>query len=224
MQIYVELFYNNIESLLASALPVSKRLLGSERWHDLVRDFVHRHASTSPYFPEISQEFLTFLAQANLPGLPPFLLELCHYEWVELGLSIAEEDIPEDGIDREGDLLARVPVLSPLLMRLAYRFPVHRIGPGFQPERPGAEPTQLLVYRRRDDSVRFMEVNSLTMALLDGLESGNVCGAEALARLAAQIPGLDPAVARRRGLEILERLRQAEIVLGTQAQSGEVDS
>lgn len=216
MQIYVDLFYNNIESFLAGTFPVAKALLAQERWHALVRAFVHRHPSESPYFLEISQEFLTFLATQSA-GLPPFMLELCHYEWVELALSVAEEEIPEQGIDPAGDLCAGIPAVSPLIWKLAYRFPVHQIGTTFQPEQPGQQPTQLVVYRRRDDRVGFMEVNTLTMALLDTLEQGNVSGAEALERLAAEVADLDPDVVRREGLATLERLRKAEIILGVKA-------
>jgi hypothetical protein len=222
MQIYLDLFYNNIESFLASAFPVSKSLLGDERWHLLVRAFVHRHPSESPYFLEISQEFLTFLAGAAVtdPALqeavrpPPFLLELCHYEWVELAMAVAEEEIPESGIDRSGDLLSGVPVISPLIWKLAYQYPVHQIGPRFQPETPEVAPTQLVVYRRRDDSVHFMTVAPLTMALLDELEVPQ-SGRQALARVAERVPGLSVDIAYSRGLETLEQLRNAEIVLGS---------
>jgi len=214
MQIYLDLFYNNIESFLAGAFPVAKRTLGDERWHVLARDFVHRHASTAPYFLEISQEFLTFLAEDGPTDVPPWLLELCHYEWVELALSVAEEDIPSEGIDPEGDLLIGEPVVSPLVWKLAYHYPVHHIGPDFQPDAPGATPTQLVVYRRRDDRVKFMAVTPLTMALLDELEAGGT-GREAFDRLAARAPGLDADTMQQEGLATLERLRNAEVLLGT---------
>lgn len=227
MQIYVELFYNNVESFLASAFPVAKSVLDPERWQTLVRTFLHRHPSETPYFLEISQEFLTFLADARPAGLPPFLLELCHYEWVELALAVAEEEIPDADLDRHGDLARGIPAVSPLIWRLAYRYPVHRIGPLHQPEAPGAEPTQLVVYRRRDDSVHFMEVSTLTMVLLEKLETGNVSGAETVAALAAEASGLDPEVVRSEGLRTLERLRACEIILGTRIEAleaGEVDT
>ncbi len=228
MQIYLDLFYNNIESFLAGAFPVAKEVLGSERWHALTRAFVHLHASESPYFLDISQELLSFiesgpelsLSDGSAFELPPFLLELCHYEWVELALSVAEEEIPETGIDRDGELLEGVVVVSPLIWKLGYRFPVHEIGPDNQPDVPPDTPTQLVVYRRRDDRVRFMEVNALTMALLDVLE-GNVTGSEALRQLSTLVPDLDADVVRSRGLATLERLRNAEVVLGTRAQTGE---
>lgn len=219
MRIYRELFYNNIEGFLASAFPVAKQVLAGERWHRLVRAFIGRHASESPYFLEISQEFLAFLGAADTAGLPPFLLELCHYEWVELCLAVAEEELRDDGIDRLGDLLTGIPVVSPLLWKLAYRYPVHRIGPEHQPTQPAAEPTQLLVYRRRDDAVRFMEVSGLTMTLLDALD-GETAGADALDDLAARAPSLDRAVIHTKGLATLERLRKADVLLGTKHGSG----
>lgn len=223
MQIYLRLFYNNIEGFCAHAFPVAKRVLGEQRWHRLLRAFVHRHASESPYFLEISQEFLTFLdrymevqAGADELDLPEFLLELCHYEWVELALAVAEEDIPTEGINPEGDLLAEPVVVSPLIWPLSYRYPVHQIGPEFQPSVPPSQPSELVVYRRRDDRVRFIEVNALTLALLEILD-GNHSGASALAELAKKLPALDSQVVHDQGLATMERLRDAEVILGTWA-------
>lgn len=219
MRVYVELFYNNVEGLLASAFPVCKRILDETVWHGLVRRFLGGHASETPYFLEISQEFLTFLADwaPQATDLPPFLLELCHYEWVELALSVAEEDLAGLDLDPDGDLRTGVPVVSPLIWKLAYHYPVHRIGPGYQPDQPDPEamgPTQLVVFRRRDDDIGFMEVNALTLGLLDELEVGST-GEEALVRLAPRVPALDPDRVLVEGLATLERLRKSEIILGT---------
>ena len=99
-----------------------------------MREFVHEHASSSPYFLEISQEFLTFLAERTGNELPDFLLELCHYEWVELILSVSEKELPTEGVDPGGNLESETIVLSPLIWKLSYRYPVHQLGPTFQPE------------------------------------------------------------------------------------------
>ena len=82
MKIYVDLFFNNIKSFLDSAFPVAAEVVGAARWREIVRDFVHHHPSESPFFLQISEEFLTFLHGQNYADLPGFLLELCHYEWV----------------------------------------------------------------------------------------------------------------------------------------------
>jgi hypothetical protein len=214
MQIYLRLFYNNIEGFVAHAFPVAKQVLGDAAWHELVRSFVHKHPSESPYFLEVSQEFLTFLGGMDRNRLPAYLLELCHYEWVELALAVSEEEIPEEGIDPHGDLLREAVVVSPLIWPLSYQFPVHQIGPDFQPAAPSAEPTQLIVYRRKDDRVRFLEVNALTLRLLEVLD-GSVAGTVALTQIASELPALRSQVVHDRGLATMRRLLDAEIILGT---------
>ncbi len=219
LKIYQELFYNNIESFLASGFPVAKQVLGRDRWHALAREFVHRHGSESPYFLEISQEFLTFLSErdpARGEPLPEFLLELAHYEWVELALGVSEVELPVEGIDPQGDLLEGPIVVSPLIWCLAYRWPVHQIGPEHVPSAPPAETTELIVYRKADDRVAFMEVNPVTLRLLELIREFS--GRAALEQLAQELPQLDSKVVYEQGLATLERLRDAQILLGIRTQ------
>ena len=216
MKIYRDLFFNNIEGFLDGAFPVAKKMLEPQRWSALVRDFVHRHASESPYFLQISQEFLVYLDQDTPPPLPDFYLELCHYEWTELALRVDERDIPEEGIDPQGDLLDGVPVCSPVIWPLSYRYPVHRISPEYQPEAPPEAPTFLVVYRNRKDRVRFLESNRLTHRLLELLD-GHTTGAQALDKIAQELGENAPANLRELGAAALERLRQRSIIAGSAA-------
>lgn len=223
MKIYLELFYNNIEGFLASGFPIVKKVLGDDRWHGLVREFVHLHPSESPYFLEISQEFLTFLSERpdSAEPLPPFMLELAHYEWVELALAVSELEIPETGFDPDVDLLEGPLLLSPLIWGLAYRWPVHQIGPDRIPEALPSAPTELIVYRRRNDRVAFMEVNAVTLKLVSLLEAGEPPKA-ALDRIAGELSGVNSKVVYEQGIATLSRLRDAEIILGvaTEAATG----
>jgi hypothetical protein len=213
MKIYVDLFYNNIQNFLAQGFPIAKKVLGETSWHGLVREFVDRHPSSSPYFLEISQEFLAFLGGRAGDDLPPFLLELCHYEWVELALSVTETELPTGGFDPEGDLLSNPVLVSPLTWCLAYRWPVHEIGPDHMPEVPPEQATELIVYRRRDDTVRFMVVNPVTLALVERLKTG-LTGREALEAVARELAGVDSNVIYEQGIATLERLRDAQVLLG----------
>jgi hypothetical protein len=61
LEIYRNLFYNNIESFLASGFPILKSLINKDNWAAMVRDFMHRHQSHSPYFLQIGEEFLAYL-------------------------------------------------------------------------------------------------------------------------------------------------------------------
>jgi uncharacterized protein len=165
LKIYQDLIYNTIEGFISSGFPVLRSLYSDSPWHALVRQFIDGHRCHTPYFLEISQEFLRFLLERQQPAPedPPFIAELAHYEWVELALSVAEEDVPAPGPGR--DPLSAIPRLSPLAWVLAYRYPVHRIGADFRPSEP--EPVYLVVYRDRDDAVRFMVLNAATARLLE---------------------------------------------------------
>jgi hypothetical protein len=170
LKIYEDLVYNNIESFIRGGFPVLRSLYDSTHWHALVREFIDQHRCHTPYFLEISQEFVQFLMQdyRALPSDPLFLAELAHYEWVELALDIAEGELPDTVVvgDTVDDVLAAVPRLSPLAWLLCYRFPVHLIGPQFRPT-AATEPTYLVVYRNREDQVRFMVLNATTARLLE---------------------------------------------------------
>jgi uncharacterized protein len=166
LKIYADLVYNNIEGFISGGFPVLRSLYDDCDWHALVRAFIDQHRCHTPYFLEISQEFVQFLMQDYRPlaSDPVFLAEMAHYEWVELALDTDQEVLP-DAVAVE-DVLAVVPRLSPLAWSLRYRYPVHRIRPGFRPV-DMAESTYLVVYRNRDDQVRFMALNATTARLLE---------------------------------------------------------
>lgn len=213
MGIYRDLIYNNIEGFIRGAFPVLHRILPAGRWHALVREFVSHHRCQTPYFLEISEEFLQFL-QAREPGEgePPFMLELAHYEWVELALDVAPTELP-DAPAPEGPALDTRWRVSPLVWPLCYEFPVHRLGPDYQPAQPPAEPTFLLVYRNRADEVRFMASNAATVHLLQCLQAQPATGGEALAQLAHQLQHPDPAALLKMGEELLNTLWLQDILL-----------
>jgi hypothetical protein len=217
MKIYAELFYNNVEGFLANAFPVLRRITPDARWHALVREYFARHRSQEPLFHRVAAEFLKYLEQRGIrKGDWPFLRELAHYEWVELALSVAEDELTPELADPNGDLLAGTPVVSPLAWSMAYRFPVHRIGPDFLPAEPGREPTWLIVYRTRQDAVKFMEANAVTARLLELLQGGRrASGGAQLARIARELKHPQPEAVVAQGAAILAGLRERDIILGT---------
>ncbi len=222
LQVYRELIFNNIAGFIHTGFPVSCDLLGAARVDRLVRDFIVRHRAESPYFLEIGREFLAYLQNEYQPeaGDPGYLIELAHYEWVELALDIAETELPSEGIDPDGDLLRGRPVVSPLAWNLSYTYPVHRLGPEFQPAAPPAQPTHLVVYRNRLDEVKFLEINAVTARLLQLLrpdtEGMPRSGEQALRRIATELQHPEPAAVIAGGSAVLVELRALDVVLGTQ--------
>lgn len=185
MAIYRELFLANVSSLLAGSFPVARRILGDEGWGRLVRRFYAEHHAHTPYFLELPREFSEWLrAQAAGADIgPPFLAELAHYEWVELALAISEEESPAPAGAHQDDPLDAPLAVSPLAWPLAYRWPVHRLGPSYQPSEAPAEATFLVVYRDAADRVQFLEIGPHTAALLEAIEqSPGLTGRQALVR------------------------------------------
>lgn len=219
MAIYRELLFNNIEGFIASGFPVIRKIYSDENWHKMIRDFFSRHKSHSPYFLEISQEFIDYLQNERIPQSedPAGLIELAHYEWVELALHVSDENISMDNIDANGDLLTQRPVFSPLAWPLVYQFPVHTMGPENLPDEAPAQATYLVVYRNRNDEVQFLEINPVSarlIGLLQDNESYN--GDDAIAHIIKEMNHPNPDIVRQGGLHALQELQQYGIILGTQ--------
>ena len=222
MKIYRELFYKNIEGFVSSAFPVLRKLYNDTHWHQMVRDFIHRHQSKTPYFLEISEEFLAYLESEREPTDcdPVFALALARYEWAELALFVAEQSIPEDALPIDQSLLEHVPVLSPLAWSMVFDYPVYQIGETFQPEQPSEKPVCLVVYRNRQDKVAFLEANPVTARLLELCEGNddarhNKTGRELLEKIAEELQHPDPSMVVKNGADILAQLRQLDIIFGT---------
>jgi len=217
MAIYNELFYNNVEGFISSGFPVIRSLYADQDWHSLVRDFFSSHHCKTPLFLEIAQEFRHYLeSERNNLQDPPFLKELAHYEWVETAISIAEEEIDDTDVDLTGDLIDGIPVLSPLAMPLQYQFDVQHIKPEYQPDNAPELPTCIIVYRNRADKIGFMEINPVTLRLVQLLaEQPEHTGKQQLEYIVKELNHPKPEVVINGGTETLETLRDKEIILGS---------
>ncbi|MGY1425160.1 HvfC family RiPP maturation protein [Lysobacter sp. A289] len=237
LKVYRELFFNNLQSMLAGNFPVIKRILGgapdTDRWSALVRDFYRDHPSRTPLFTEVAREFVRYLEtrvaqdenpageHAHAPGrdTPPWLPELAHYEWIELALQISEaraDDIAPDPDGGSGALLDDRPLVSPLAWPLSYTWPVHRIGPGYQPDTPPPEPTCLLLQRDAAGKVHFQQLSALTFRLLQRLEQQPALdGRSQLRALAAEAAIAADDAFIEQGHVMLQQLRASGVIVGT---------
>ncbi|MCW5608761.1 MAG: putative DNA-binding domain-containing protein [Nitrosomonas sp.] len=227
MKIYRELFYNNVEGFMASTYPVLRSIMPDQRWHAMIRDYYAKHQSHTPLFPEMPREFLKYLEyeRKTEPDDPPFMLELAHYEWVELALSILDEKIDGNSFeipDKSDDLLAGIPVASPLAWVLGYHFPVHRISADFQPQTPDKQITYLIVYRDVKDEIHFMEANSVTARLLQLIidNTGHDCrnGKALLEQIAVELNHVQSDIVIEGGRVILHDFMERTILLGVRSQ------
>lgn len=218
MGIYRDLFFNNIQKFLASNFPVLRKLYGKQDWLTLVREFFTEHRCHTPLFPELPREFLRYIQEQrqDREGDPAFMLELAHYEWAELAVSMDEHEIEAVDADPDGDLLDGIPAPSPVAWALSYQYPVHKIKPEYQPQEPPEQPTHIMVYRDRDDKVKFMQLNVLTLLLWQQLQSEEpLTGRQALLAIADTLNHPQPETVVEQGYKLLQDLLSKDIILGT---------
>jgi hypothetical protein len=217
--IYRELLYNNVEGFMARSFPVLRSILPDARWHSMMRNYFSRHRARTPLFPRLAQEFLLYLAQADKTAIGPvFLAELAHYEWLELEAFLDNREIDEIETATSTNCLDGIPILNPIARVQSYTFDVHRISPEYQPQEPPVNPTYLVVYRNREDDVRFMELNAVTARLLEViLQESARPGRVLLKQIAHEMAHPDPAVVVAGGQQIMEELISKNVILGALA-------
>jgi hypothetical protein len=216
LRIYRDLFINNILSLLGNGFPVLRSLYGEDGWRALVRRWYANHRAQTPLFTRLGGEFVQWLSEQVQAGtVPDWQAELAHYEWMEIVAAQCPADLETAPAAIEGDQLDGIPVLSPLVWPLCYRWPVHRIRADARPgDTPPAQPTCLVIVRDRTDQVGFLEANPLTLRLLARLqERPEMTGKAHLEALAAEA-GLEPTRLVEAGRDLFTRLRARDIVLG----------
>ncbi len=215
MGIYRELFFNNIEGFVASAFPVLKSLYNKQDWNNLIRQFFVEHDCKSPYFLDISKEFLDYISNdyIALDSDPDFMLELAHYEWVELALSTRKQDIKEKPLPT--DKLQQSPLyLSNLAWPLSYQYPVQFISQDNIPDNPSEQPSYIVVFRDAEDEIQFVSINTMTALLLQvlaenpGISFQNLCDV-----ISANAPHISLEVLMQGALSILTNMCLSQIVI-----------
>lgn len=215
VNVYRDLVFNNVSQLLGSTFPVLIRIIGQERWRTLIRGFLRDYRAQTPKFGEIAEEFVGYLASEpavlSQGDWPAFLVELAHYEWVEMVLQQSDaEPLPASD---PAQLLERPLQVSALAWPLAYTWPVQILSPDHQPSTPPAQPTLLLVRRAVDFSVKFSELSPLAWRLLQRIEEFPLLsGREQLQGLALEA-GLPETVSfMDSGLALLQQLYEDGVI------------
>jgi hypothetical protein len=216
-EVYRNLLFKNVEDLLSRSFPVLRLVMTEVRWLSLVRDFFKQHSSSSPLFPRMPSEFLIYLEkERSCTDDLPFLFELAHYEWMEAEVMFDAGAVVQDSLDLTPDLERGCLVPNPNLRARAYEYPVHRIGPEMIPEVPLAEPTYLVVFRKKQFTVNFLELNAVSARLLDLIISSRFPKAtEITNQISDELAEGDSSYIRERGIEVIKQFLEMEIVLGT---------
>ncbi len=214
LDVYRELLFNNVSGFVSSAFPVLKSLYSEQAWQQRLQLFFSVYRCENPFFLSIAQSFLDFLQQQyqQQGDDPVFMLELAHYEWLELELATRKAE-PEVAVT---DLRQQALQLSELASVQAYQYPVHKICREFQPEE--AEASFLLIHRNADDEVKFIALNQLTTLLLQILtQHPGLTLVELVTELVPFVPQLEESQLLSGAEQILTNFAEKGIVRAFQA-------
>jgi hypothetical protein len=224
-RIYAKLLYSKIEGSLDHCFPISCELLGGKRWTQLVQSFIKNHRCKSPLYREIPDEFVDYLMNKHTTMvLPEFIIELAHYEWMELVLETEKATLSKPYSPIEEDILNIIPVFNPVLHLLHYHYPVQNItasdpywqGWESRTESYSREAIILAGLRDSDDNVQFVEVNTVTARLIELTREGLSTGEQALLELAAEMHYGNHETILPFGSDIFKQLEQQHIIIGAQ--------
>jgi hypothetical protein len=165
----------------------------------------------TPWFREIPREFVRYLSEGHIAqSLPRWLADLARYEWAELVVDVM--DVTPPAHDPQGNLMQAPVLLNPARVDVASAWPVHRIGPAWQPRQ--TEPTFLVVFRDAQQEVQFTEINAVTAHVLALLDSG-LTGQQVFAQLAQEMAHPDPEALQGFGQQLVNSLHTQGVLLGT---------
>lgn len=213
LAIYRNLFFNSISGLIAGTFPVLHTILSDIEWEQMIRDFFQAKHNKTPHFPEIPREFVTYLKQKPEDKHRPFIYELALYEWLELHIDKHLCEVSFNENTTENDLLSEVPVINPVSTLEAFQFPVHQISANQQPNAPLDQPVFLLLWRNKNDLVKFTELNPFSALLLEQLKNNkSQNGLQVLTELAIQHKVQDTKQFIAFGLQTLTQWLQQNII------------
>ena len=212
LQIYRELFFNNILGFLSSGFPVLESLYSEQQWQGLARKFFIEHRCRSPYFIDISKEFVEYLSgEYQLREFDPvFMRELAHYEWLELDVSVRQSSRTVNAWDGHSKITQVQ--MSDLASLVSYQYPVHQISADFQPSQ-ASEMVYLVIYRDATDAVNFTLVNAVSAHLLNTILQQRVASIESLSEAMIEaMPQLDVQQITESLHQVLQQLLGQEIL------------
>lgn len=213
--LYTDLLYNKFNESLALCFPVTRALLGETAWQHLLKTFIAQHRCLSPYYRQIPDEFIAYLQAEPLNNdAPLYLLELAHFEWIELVLAITDAEPVTAFNALVNDWLNCRPVFAPVLQLLHYAYPVQHINEAYQPTTPPDQTTHILGFRDRDEVVQFIELKPATARLVDILQTGDCTMQTAIQQIATELQHPEPSALFSFGTATLVDLMQQGAILG----------
>lgn len=193
LEIYHRQYWLRLREALSADYPALERLVGSERFGEIIQAYLLRYPPASPLLREVGSRLPRFLREepAWAAPLPPrLLLDLARFEWAKIAAFHAAEDpLPrKQQLSRTGVRL----FLQPHVHLLDLRYPVDRITPEeLSAASPPSPDARRIAIHRQGMTVYHKLLPREAFYLLASFAKGRSL-AEACARTAKRFPSLTP--------------------------------
>ena len=189
-------------------------LIGAEQLRSEVAAWIGSGGASTPYLREVPDAFLTWAAPRwRAAGTPaPWIVELARLEVLERQVRNDPAQLPERG---DGTVALDEPVATnPTARVLRCAYAVHRLPrrvTAEHPPEPLPEGHAVVVYRRRDDEIRKLDIKPRSAHMLESLLAGASLRAALLAACEATGETLDDEILRVAALTLAD-LIDAEVL------------
>lgn len=171
---YRRLVFNVIKDSLSSAYPLTKKLLGENRFNQLCLDFFSNHNCREPQIFRMTGELYDYIKNEDNSVLKteyPFLEELLLFEWTEMDMYMME-DIESIAYQNTGDWLTDPIVMNPESRLLQFYYPVYRKKPNEISETDKALYYCFAYRQPKTSKIMFIDVSPLVAVVLSEISEG----------------------------------------------------
>jgi hypothetical protein len=211
VEIYQRARFARVKEVLALVFVRSHTVLGNQAWSDLVEHFYWHWPTHGTRQNHLPYEFVCFLSEYPASEeTPAWFANFVRFEWMQWRVSAMDAQIPS--FNPTGDLMRNRVVLNPAREDASFDWPVHGIEKESDPIEPSR--TVLWVLRTLDDSLSVVPSDLFQVQLISLLKTG-MTGEQALAAMAAWLNHTTPQTLLAEGAELLNALRQSQMILGT---------
>jgi hypothetical protein len=118
---YRRLVFNNVYDSISSAYPITKKLLGKNKWKKLVQRFFSSQKIQSPQIWYMPKEFKNYVLKEELKLLTnySFLPDLLQFEWLEIEVFM----MPDEPIAFSS--VANLYYINPEIRLIKVDYPIH---------------------------------------------------------------------------------------------------
>lgn len=171
---YRRLVYNVVDDTLRTAYPLTLDLLEEDEWNELVNSFFTNHSCQSASVWQMPKEFIEYVVvhSQSLIEKYPMLIELLHFEWIEIELYMMEDKIIPS-FTKSVDLENNVVVFNPEHIIAQYSYPFHHKNPNEINEVDKGNYFILIFRDLESGEVKFVNISYLFAWLIQTIADTN---------------------------------------------------